>query len=207
MMDAAINRNEIESPKVLAYVTDVYKFLTIVIPCYVFGIYLAKACQLVDDISGHWFLICSLVSLILSLDGSYGILFGSIAAVSYGIFWSDYFPVDQYTIFIIGCCIFIILSSVVICSKMLPIKDLIIRSSLVLNLFLQSILLIVTGMYSRFYVVGSLLIMTYYVYYTMHIVFNWAKHRGDPETSMKRDTIIVMDAYSVIFLGLFMRNN
>lgn len=202
----AIKREELDSPEVIAYVSDVYKFLTIITLFYILGVYLPTYYQTLNVISYHWFLITSLVSLILTIDGGgYSILFGSIFAVSFGTLWSNYFLLEPEVMFVIGCGIFIIFFSATICSRIFPSRRLVVFSGSIITLIQLGLLLWLTGMHSRIYVMIWLITMTFHVYYNMTAVFNQAKQYDEMETSIRRNTYVTIDAFCVLFLGLFMR--
>ncbi len=200
-------KKELESPKVLEYVSDVYKFLMFVVPCYVIGIYIPSHYQMFNSVSHHWFLIGSLVTLILTLEGMFNILLGSVSAVSFGVVLSNCLTLEPTIAFVVGCATFIMFGSVFVCSRFFHSRHLVVVYGSTLTMILTMLLLWLTGTYSRIHLLLYLISMTFYVYSNVKVVFNWAIHHVSTETSMKRETVVAIDAFSILFLGLFIRIN
>jgi len=203
-MESYVSKEEIESPIVLQYVSDVYKFLTMFLLFYAVGVYLPMVDPLMFRV-GHFQLVCGfLVSTVLTVIGIYSLVFGSVAAICFGMIGSKYLQymltLQPSLVVVAGCGTSLTFLTATLCARFLSSRRVVTYVGLtisVLQLFLIFLLF-----RARYDVVLSLVLMTLYVYYDMLNVFERAKMHLH-ETA--RNRFIVLDAFNLFIdiIGIF----
>jgi FtsH-binding integral membrane protein len=204
-MERYVTKEEIESPIVLRYVSDVYKFLTIFLLFYALGVYLPMVDPSMFRVGPGWVIGGFIVSTILTAIGIYSFVFGSIAALCFGMIGSRYlqYMLTLYPSLVIvaGCGTSLIFLTATLCAKYLTSRRIVTYVGLTISML--QLILIFLLFRARYDVVLSLIIMTLYVYYDMLNVFERAKMHLH-ETS--RNRFIVLDAFNLFLdiIGIFM---
>lgn len=203
-MERYVSKEEIESPIVLRYVSDVYKFLTIFLMFYAVGVYLPMVDPMMFRI-GQFQLICGfIVSSMLMAIGIYSLVFGSVAAICFGMIGSKYLQymltLHPSLVVVAGCGTSLVFLTATLCAKFLSSRRVVTYVGLTISML--QLFLIFLIFRARYDVVLSLILMTLYVYYDMLNVFERAKMHLHEAA---RNRFIVFDAFNLFIdiVGIF----